>query len=163
MSDPSFHATPESPEPDSLRDDQRTLEPVRQALRADGFWAYGTIDASNQWSIAVDDELGRADVRIGQDGYEIELRAVSPGLYAEEDAPWRRQSRTRLARMQIPRVARGYLQPHQTAIWDEELEGVAVIERVEMPFHRTEDIPAFIRQRLPRIEELVTMIESELG
>lgn len=163
MSDQSTGHTPESPEPDRLREDQQTLEPVRKALRAYGFWAYGTIDESNQWSIAVDDELGRADVRIGRDGYEIELRAVSPGLYAEEDSPWRRQSRTRLARMQIPRIARGYLQAHQTAIWDEELEGVAVIETVEMPFHRSDDIPAFIRQRLPRIEELVTMIERELG
>jgi hypothetical protein len=162
VSDDRLH-TPESPEPDRLREDQETLEPVRQALRDAGFWAYGTIDETNRWSIAVDDELGRVDVRIGRDGYEIELRASSPGLYAEEDAPWRRQSRTRLARMQIPRIARGYLDEHQAAMWDETIEGVAVIETVEMPFHRAGDIPAFIRSRLPDVEELVTLIERQLG
>jgi len=154
---------PESPEPDRLEEDQRTLEPVRQALREDGFWAYGTIDESNRWSIAVDDEIGRVDVRIGRDGYEIEMRASSPGLYAEEDSPWRRQSRARLARIQIPRIARGYLEAHQNAMWDEEIEGVTVVETVEMPFHRAADIPGFVRKRLPEIEDLVTMIERELG
>lgn len=163
MSDQSPFSDAESPEPDRLEEDQKTLEPVRQALRQAGFWAYGTIDESNRWSIAVDDELGRADVRIGTDGFEIELRASSPGLYAEEDAPWRRQARTRLARMQIPRIARGYLGEHQAALWDDTVEGVAVTETVEMPFHRTEDIPGFIRTRLPQIEDLVTMIERELG
>jgi hypothetical protein len=65
--------------------------------------------------------------------------------------------------MQIPRIAQGYLDAHQTALWDEEVEGVAVVETVEMPFHRTADIPVFIRMRLPRIEELVSMIERQLG
>jgi hypothetical protein len=154
---------PESPEPERLPEDQRTLDPVRQALRADGFWAYGTIDEANRWSIAVDDEIGRADVRIGRDGFEIELRASSPGLYAEEDSPWRRQTRIRLARMTIPRIARGYLAEHQQALWDETIEGVAVIETVEMPFHRAADIPQFIRERLPQVEELVSLIESQLS
>lgn len=163
MSDNDLANTPESPEPDRLEEDQKTLEPVRQALRDDGFWAYGTIDESNRWSIAVDDEIGRVDVRIGTDGFEIEMRSSSPGLYAEEDSPWRRQSRSRLARMQIPRIARGYLESHQSAIWDDPIEGVTVIESVEMPFHRAGDIPAFVRQRLPAIEDLVTMIERELG
>jgi hypothetical protein len=163
VSDYDSTITPESPEPERLEEDQKTLEPVREALRADGFWAYGTIDESNRWSIAVDDELGRADVRIGKDGFEIEMQASSPGLYAEEDSPWRRQSRSRLARLQIPRIARGYLAEHQSAAWDETIEGVAVTETVEMPFHRATDIPAFIRGRLPEIEDLVSMIERELG
>lgn len=154
---------PESPEPDRLKDDQLTLEPVRQALREAGFWAYGTIDETNRWTIAIDDELGRADVRIGRDGFEIEMRASSPGLYADEDSPWRRQSRSRLARLQIPRVARGYLAKHQHASWDETEEGIAVTEIIEIPFHRADDIPAFIRQRLPAIEDLVSLIERELG
>jgi type II secretory pathway component PulJ len=153
----------ESPEPDRLEEDQQTLETVRQSLRQAGYWAYGTIDESNRWSIAVDDELGRVDVRIGRDGFEIQIRAESPGLYAEEDSPWRRQSRARLARLQIPRIARGFLEPHQAAAWDETIEGVVVTETVEMPFQRAEDISAFIRDRLPEIENLVTMIERQLG
>lgn len=159
--DSMFHL--ESPEPERLEEDQQTLEPVRAALRQDGFWAYGTIDETNRWSIAVDDELGRVDVRIGSDGYEIQIQSDSPGLYAEEDSPWRRQSRSRLARLQIPRIARGFLEPHQTARWDDEVEGVVVIETVEMPFHRAGDIPSFVRERLPLIENLVTVIERQLG
>ena len=163
MLDDNLISGPESPEPDTLSEDQKTLEPVRRSLREDGFWAYGTIDESNRWSIAVDDEIGRADVRIGRDGFEIELRASSPGLYAEEDSPWRMQTRIRLARMTIPRIARGYLAEHQHAHWDETIEGVAVSETVEMPFHRAADIPQFIRERLPQVEELVTLIESQLS
>ncbi|HEV2129125.1 MAG TPA: hypothetical protein VGR22_10945 [Thermomicrobiales bacterium] len=163
MSDQYPFTNAESPEPDRLEEDQQTLEPVRQALRQAGFWAYGTIDESNRWSIAVDDELGRVDVRIGRDGLEIQMRADSPGLYAEEDSPWRRQSRARLARLQIPRIARGFLESHQTAEWDETIEGVVVVETVEMPFQRADDIPAFVKERLPRIEDLVTLIERQLG
>ena len=163
MTDHDFTHSPESPEPDRLQEDQRSLEPVREALRADGFWAYGTIDEGNRWSIAVDDELGRVDVRIGKDGYEIELRASSPGLYADEDSPWRRQSRARLARLQIPRIARGFLDDHQHAVWDEVEEGIAIIETVELPFQRSSDIPAFVRSRLPELEDLVAVIERQLG
>lgn len=163
MSDNDPTINPESPEPERLEEDQQTLEPVRQALRQAGFWAYGTIDETNRWSIAVDDELGRVNVRIGQDGFEVEMRASSPGLYAEEDSPWRQQSRSRLARLQIPRIARGFLESHQSAMWDETIEGVSVVETIEMPFHRSDDIPQFIRGRLPEIENLVTMIERQLG
>lgn len=163
MNETHFPVHPESPEPERLADDQITLDPIRKALRDDGFWAYGTIDEGNRWSIAVDDELGRADVRIGRDGFEIEMRASSPGLYADDDSPWRRQSRARLARLQIPRIARGYLDDHQTASWDETEEGIAVTETVEMPFHRASDVPTFIRHRLPEIEDLVSIIEREIG
>lgn len=163
MNDHDHNQMPESPEPERLNEDQKSLEPVRQALRDSGFWAYGTIDEHNRWSVAVDDEIGRADVRIGQDGYELELRASSPGLYADDESPWRRQARARLARLQIPRISRGYLDDHQQAVWDEIEEGIAVIETVELPFQRGEDIPMFIRTRLPEIEKLVAMIERELG
>lgn len=158
-----FHPTPESPEPERLDEDQQSLEPVRQALRVDGFWAYGTIDEQNRWSVAIDDELGRVDVRIGKDGYELELRASSPGLYADDESPWRRQARCRLARLQIPRIARGFLGEHQHASWDEVEEGVAVSETVELPFQRRDDIPTFIRTRLPELESLVAEIERQLG
>lgn len=163
MTDHDPHIAPESPEPERIDEHQKSLEPVRQALRDSGFWAYGTIDERNRWSIAVDDEIGRADVRIGLDGYELELRASSPGLYADDESPWRRQARARLARLQIPRISRGYLDDHQHAEWDEVEEGVAVTETVELPFQRRDDIPTFIRTRLPEIEQLVSVIERELG
>ncbi len=163
MTEHEYPQTPESPEPERLDEDQQSLEPVRQKLRGSGFWAYGTIDEQNRWSVAIDDELGRVDVRIGKDGYELELRASSPGLYADEASPWRRQSRARLAQLQIPRIARGYLDEHQRAVWDEVEEGIAVIETVELPFQRRDDIPEFIRARLPELEDLVAVIERQLG
>jgi hypothetical protein len=155
--------TPESPEPERLDEHQQSLEPVRQALRDNGFWAYGTIDEQNTWSVAIDDELGRVNVRIGKDGYELELRASSPGLYADDESAWRRQARSRLARLQIPRIARGRLDEHQQAGWDEVEEGVAITETVELPFQRRDDIPMFIRTRLPELETLVSDIERQLG
>ncbi|MDQ3043748.1 MAG: hypothetical protein M3R06_01165, partial [Chloroflexota bacterium] len=64
---------------------REALAPVRASLKAAGFYAYGMLDDRNRWTIAADDELGRVDVRVGADGFELELWASSPGLYADED------------------------------------------------------------------------------
>ena len=63
--------------------DRAALEEARSVLIAAGYYAYGRLDDQNRYAISVDDETGRADVRIGDDGYEIELWVSSPGLYAE--------------------------------------------------------------------------------
>ena len=75
--------------------DKEALEEVRGVLKNAGFYAYGRLDDQSRWCISVDDEMGRADVRIGDDGYEIELTSSSPGLYADEESDWRRASRAR--------------------------------------------------------------------
>src|ERR687896_30140 len=104
---------------DTIAAARRALEPVQRSLRDAGFYAYGTVDDENRWTIAVDDEAGRIDVRVGEDGVVVELWSSSPGLYADEENEFRRRTRERLARITLPNVARGFLQPHQSASWDE--------------------------------------------
>lgn len=146
----------------NLADDQIALRPVLQSLKDAGYYAYGMVDDTNTWTIAADDELGRIDVRVGQDGFQVVLHMSSPGLYADEESPWRQQSRARLARITIPRIARGFLQPHQTATWDEVDQGVAVSEYYELPFTRAGDIGTFVREQHPQLEDLLTLIERQL-
>jgi hypothetical protein len=160
---PSENADEERSVNEKIERDRAALEEVRQVLVDTGYYAYGMLDDQNRWSIAVDDETGRADVRIGDDGYEIELWASSPGLYADEENEWRRASRARLARLMLPNIARGFLEPHQQVSWDEVEEGVAVSERYQLPFTRTTDVGTFVRTHLPELENVVSKIESQLG
>ncbi len=146
-----------------IEQDRIALEPVRESLRAADFYAYGMLDDQNRWSIAVDDEAGRANVRIGDDGYEVELWSSSPGLYADEENEWRRNSRARLARLMLPNIARGQLDAHQRVMWDEVDEGVAVAETYQLPFNRTADLGEFVRTHLPALEALLGKIEAQLG
>lgn len=148
---------------DTIARDRLALAPVLDSLKQAGFYAYGTLDDQSRWTIAVDDELGRVDVRVGDDGFHIVLQMSSPGLYADEDNIWRQRSRARLARISIPRIARGFLEPHQSAMWDEVDEGVAVSEHYELPFNRAADVGAFVREQLPKLESLLELIERELA
>lgn len=148
---------------DVIARDRLALAPVLDSLKQAGFYAYGTLDDQSRWSIAVDDELGRVDVRVGEDGFHIVMTMSSPGLYADEENIWRQQSRARLARISIPRIARGFLQPHQSAMWDEVEQGVAVSEHYELPFNRAADVGEFVREQLPKLESLLELIERELG
>lgn len=160
------------PEPDQdieqrvvnkVEHDRLALEPVRQVMSDSGFYAYGRLDEDSRWSVAVDDEVGRADIRIGDDGYEVTLWSSSPGLYADEENEWRRRSRNRLARVMIPNISRGQLEANQHATWDEVDEGVAITEVWQLPFNRTDDLGTFVREQLPILEEVLGRIESQLG
>lgn len=142
--------------------ENRALEPVKRALELAGFYAYGTFDEEQRWTIAVDDELGHVGVRIGPDGFVIEMWATSPGLFAEEENDWRRRAHERLARMTIPNIARGMLAEHQTASWDEIEQGVCVRVQYELPFTRAEQIGGFVREHLPELDELLTRVESQI-
>lgn len=142
--------------------ENRALEPVKESLERAGFYAYGTFDDQRRWTVAVDDELGHVDVRIGADGFVIEMWATSPGLFAEEENDWRRRAHERLARMTIPNIARGMLAPNQTASWDEVEQGVCVRVRYELPFTRAQQVGAFVREHLPELEELLTFVESQI-
>lgn len=147
---------------DRIGRDRLALTPVRQSLVDAGFYAYGMLDDQNRWSIAVDNELGRVDVRVGDDGFDIVLWVSSPGLYADEENIWRRTSRARLARMTMSRITKGFLEPHQTAVWDEVEEGIAVSEHYQLPFTRSGDIGAFVRENLPKLETMLETIERQL-
>lgn len=147
---------------DVLPRENRALEPIKLALESAGYYAYGTFDDQQRWTIAVDDELGRVDVWIGDDGFVIEMSATSPGLFAEEENDWRRRAHERLARMTIPNVSRGLLQAHQSATWDETEKGVCVRAHYEVPFSRAPQVGAFVREHLPELEELITIVESQI-
>jgi hypothetical protein len=142
---------------------RETLAPVREALEQAGLYAYATIDAENRWVISADDEAGRVDVRLGADGYEVDLWATSPGFFADEENDFRRRAKERLARMTIPAVAQGFLAPHQAAWWDSEERGPAARLRYELPFTRAADAGAFVRERFPELEELLGFIETQIA
>lgn len=148
---------------DVIARDRLALASVLESLKEAGFYAYGTLDDQSRWSIAVDDELGRVDVRVGDDGFDLVLWVSSPGLYADEENIWKRNSRSRLARMSIPRIAQGFLEPHQTAVWDEVEEGVAVSEHYQLPFNRASDVGQFVLTQLPKLEDVLSGIERQLG
>jgi|GEM_PF-442336 len=148
---------------DIIARDRLSLAPALASLKEAGYYAYGTLDDQSRWTIAVDDELGRVDVRVGDDGFEIVLSMSSPGLYADEENIWKRRSRSRLARMTIPRIARGFLEPHQSAKWDEVEEGVVIFEHYQLPFNRAGDIGKFVRTEHPRLEAVLTLFERQLG
>ena len=147
---------------DAIAAARRALAPVQAALTEAGFYAYGTIDDQHRWTIAADDEAGHVDVRVDQEGFEIQLWTSSPGLYAEEENEFRRRALERLALMTIPNIPRGFLQPHQGASWDEVDQGVAVRLRYELPFTRAEDVGPFVRAKLPELEELLGFVETQV-
>jgi hypothetical protein len=139
------------------------LAPVEHALRTEGFYAYGTLDDENRWTVAVDDEAGRVDVRLGPDGIVLDLRATSPGLYADVDHPFRRRRLERAAQFALPRVARGYLEPNQAADWDEFDHGIAVTVRYVVPLARAAEVGRIVRLRLPELEDLLALVETRVA
>ncbi|HEY7032716.1 MAG TPA: hypothetical protein VH482_15340 [Thermomicrobiales bacterium] len=154
--------TEQTDRPDEIVVARRALEPVRQSLSDAGFYAYGTFDDQHRWTIAVDDEAGRVDVRIGPDGFVVELWASSPGLFADEQNEWRRRALERLARMTIPTISRGQLEPHQIATWDEVDHGVAVRLHYELPFTQAETVGSFVRAHLTELDDVLTLVESRV-
>lgn len=141
---------------------KKLLAQARQSLADEGFYAYGMLDDRQRWVVAIDDELGQADVGLEEGGYVIEIRGVSPGLFSEEESEWRRRALERLARRVIPNVARGMLEPNQTASWSENEAGVTVGITYRFSFDQAADIGAFVRQVLPQVDDLVTDVESQL-
>ena len=141
---------------------REALEPVRAAMTAAGFYAYGMVDEQNLWTIAADSEEGRVDVRVGADGFEVDLWNSSPGLFADEENEFRQRVLDRVARMTLPRIAQGLLQPNQHAEWDDGERGVIVRIAYDLPFSRADQIGGFAREHLPELDELLTFVESQL-
>lgn len=148
---------------ETVRRERRALGPVQQSLESQGFYAYGTFDDQRRFSIAVDDEAGRVDVRVGDDGFEVELGGSSPGLFSDEDNEWKRRAYERLARIQIANIARGQLAPHQHAYWDEVDHGVGVRLSYRVAFSRGPQIGAFVREHFPEVDEVIGFVESQLS
>jgi hypothetical protein len=147
---------------DIVERDRQALEPVRRSLAEAGFYAYTTYDDQQRWTVAVDDEAGRVDVRVGMDGYHVELWGSDPGMFADEENEWKRRAQQRLVRIMLPNIARGHLAEHQQAIWDDVDQGIAVRITYELPFTRAQQIGAFVREHLSELEELLTLVESQI-
>lgn len=148
--------------PDAIARARRLLEPVQVALTDAGFYAYGTVDDQNRWTIAADDEAGRIDVRVEPAGLVLALWASSPGLYADVENPWRRRRMERSIRYALVRVGRGMLAPHQQATWDDVDQGVAVGVRYLIPFTRADEMGTIVRARLPELNETLEAVERRL-
>lgn len=147
---------------DEIAAARRALEPVQASLSAAGFYAYGMLDEQHRWTIAADDEAGRFDVRAGESRFEVELWSSSPGLFIEEENEFRRRALERLARITIPKIERGYLEPHQHAMWDETDHGVAVRLHYELPFSQAERVGQFVRDHIPELIQVLTFVETRV-
>ncbi len=148
---------------DTIARAREALAPVRDALKRAGFYAYGTVDEENHWVISADDEAGHVDVRVGPDGFQLDLWATSPGIFSEEENDFRRRAMERLARMTIPAVRQGFLAPHQEAWWDETEGGPGARLRYEMPFTAADQAGTFARARLPELEQLLEFIAAQVS
>ena len=142
---------------------REALAPVRDALERAGFYAYGTIDEENRWVISADDEAGHVDVRVGLDGYQLELWGTVPGLFSEEENDFRRRAMERLARMTVPAVQQGFLAPNQSAWWDEAEGGPGARIRYDLPFTAADQAGTFARERLPELEKLLEFIATQVS
>jgi hypothetical protein len=147
---------------DDLAAAREALRPVQAAMTAAGFYAYATVDDQNRWTIAADSEEGHVDVRVGADGFEVELWTSSPGLFADEEHEFRQRVLERVARMTVPRIAQGLLEPHHSAAWDEVERGVVVRIAYDLPFGRADEIGVFARERLPELDDLLTFVERQV-
>ena len=146
----------------AAHDARQVLAPAQRALTAAGFYAYITLDDQNRWSIASDSEFGHVDVRLGPDGYTVELWNSSPGLFADEENEFRQRVLERVARITLPRIAQGLLEPHQMASWDEVEHGVVVRIAYDLPFSRVDELGEFARARLPELDELLSYVERQV-
>jgi len=159
---PAPLADPDAAEAATRLAHRQALEPVRSVLADAGFYAYGTLDDQGRWTVAADDEAGHIDVRVGADGFAVELWGTSPGLYAEEENEFRRRMLERLVRMNLPAINRGLLEPHQSAAWDDAEGGIRIHLSYELPFTRRDDIGEFVRNRLGELEETIAFVESRV-
>jgi hypothetical protein len=139
------------------------LEPVVGIFQDAGIYAYRTLDAENNWCVAVDIEEGHIDVRIGDDGYELDVWATSPGLFIEEENQRRRHALERLARISLPGIRRGFLEENQTIEWSDHEHGLALRSRFILPFSRDRQLPAVALEQLTDLNRTLTFIERRIA
>lgn len=147
----------------AVSEHRTALEPVAGIFRDAGFYAYRTLDDENNWCVACDLEEGHIDVRIGDDGYEMDVWATSPGLFIEEEDTRRRYALERLARVSLPGIRRGLLEENQTITWDEHERGLSLRSRFILPFSIDERMPAVAIQQLGELNNALNAIERRIA
>lgn len=146
----------------SITEHRAALNPVVQTFRAHGVYAYGTVDDENRWCVAADLEAGHIDVRIGLDGFELDVWATSPGMFVEEENPRRRQAMERLVRVSIPGIQRGYLDENHLLTWADDEAGIALRKSMALPFSVDARLPEIAMEQLDELNETLTVLEGRL-
>lgn len=138
------------------------LEPVVGIFKAAGHYAYRTLDDENRWCVALDLEEGHIDVRIGDDGYELDVWATSPGLFIDQEDDRRRHALERLARISLPGIRRGFLEDNQTIEWSNQERGLSLRARFILPFSGDEHLPRTAMDQLRDLNSALMDIERQI-
>lgn len=143
---------------------QRTaLDPVVDIFRGEGFYAYGTFDDENRWCVACDVEEGHIDIRIGDDGYEMDAWATLTGMYVDEENSRKRHALERLARVSIPSIQRGMLDETEKLHWDDVEKGIALRKTIQLPFATTEILPQIAMNQLNDVNETLLFLARQIN
>lgn len=141
----------------------QALGPVTSIFTDAGFYAYRTLDDENRWTVAVDIEEGHIDVRVGADGFDLDVWATSPGLFIDEEDTRRRHALERLARISIPGIRRGFLEENQTLEWSEAESGLSLRASFGVPFSAATRLPALAIEQLNELNMHLRFIERRIG
>ncbi len=143
--------------------EQTALEPVISTFRERGFYAYGTYDDQNRWCIACDLEEGHVDVRIGDDGFEMDAWATLTGMYVDEENARRRIALERLARVSIPAIQRGLLDDTEQLHWDDVEKGIAIRKTIQLPFAASETLPDIALDQLEDVNQTLLFLARQIN
>jgi hypothetical protein len=138
------------------------LEPIAGIFKDAGFYAYRTLDDENNWCVACDIEEGHIDVRIGDDGYELDVWATSPGLFIEEENERRRIAMERLARISLPGIRRGFLEDNQIIQWNDLEQGLSLRSRFILPFSMDRRLPTVAMEQLDELNRTLMFLERKI-
>ena len=147
----------------TLANQQTALAPIVGIFRAAGIYAYGTYDDQNRWCVACDVEEGHIDVRIGDDGYEMDAWATLTGMYVDEENTRRRHALERLARVSIPAIQRGILDDTEQLHWDDVEKGIALRKTIQLPFATTEMLPRIAMDQLHDVNETLLFLARQIN
>lgn len=142
---------------------RHALDPVVEIFREQGFYAYGTFDDQNRWCVACDLEDGHIDVRIGEDGFEMDSWATLTGMYIDEENPRRRHALERLARVSIPAIQRGLLDDTEHLHWDDVEKGIALRKTIQLPFSASERLPDIALSQLEDVNQTLLFLARQIN
>ncbi|MFW6076080.1 MAG: hypothetical protein ACOC9Y_10825 [Chloroflexota bacterium] len=146
-----------------IQEHQLALQPVVDVFKRAGYYAYGTIDDENRWCVACDLEEGHIDVRIGDDGYEMDTWSTLTGMFIDEENLRRRYALERLARVSIPSIQRGYLDDTERLSWDDFEKGIALRRTIDLPFSATEMLPSIAAEQLEAVNATLLFLARQIN